>query len=88
LGVDKYFGFTAHTGDVADNHDIYSMQVRDLSAGTVDLAAAREKYHDRIRQEQNQPLHQQDVSASEFQVNVMTILNQVCVLPLVNLNFI
>ncbi len=37
LGVDKYFGLTAHTGDVADNHDVYDFLVKDLSPDDVDL---------------------------------------------------
>ena len=31
LGVDKYFGLTAHTGDVADNHDVHSFSTIDLT---------------------------------------------------------
>jgi len=76
LGVDKFFGITAHTGDVADNHDIYSFNVRDLTPRSGDVNTARELYRERIQQQHAQPSHQ-EMSARDFQHEVLTLLNQI-----------
>jgi len=77
LGVDKYFGFTAHTGDLADNHDIYSFVVKDLTPSNADLDAVRRLYQQRINDQQKLANHHVEVSTAEFQGDVIARLNQI-----------
>ena len=50
LGVDKFFVLSAHTGDVADNHDIYSVLLRDLTVENSDIDAVRQQFESRWRE--------------------------------------
>lgn len=77
LGVDKYFGITAHTGDVADSHDIYSFNVKDLSAEEIDLASVRKLYKKKLEEEHHKPEHFGDYTKEEFQSSVLSILHQI-----------
>ena len=56
LGLDKTFGVTAHTGDVADNHDVHSLIVTDLSPSTVDRDQAKEDWLMYLREQQLKPV--------------------------------
>jgi len=40
LGVDKFVGLSAHTGDIADSHDIYRVEMRELPPTPVSAAGA------------------------------------------------
>ena len=75
LGVDKYFGLTAHTGDVADNHDIHSFAAVDLTPANTDIAGIRQHYQQTLTEQHSQPSHQ-DMSVSDFQHTVLTLLSQ------------
>jgi len=75
LGLDKYFGISAHTGDVADNHDIYSFIVTDLSPAGVDLEAVRERYRQKIEKQHHLPKHE-EMAPEEFQHTVLTMMHQ------------
>jgi len=74
LGVDKYFGLSAHTGDVADSHDIYQLSTTDLSQKDADLKALREDYKKFI--DEQQEAHD-SITTKEFQHNAMTLLHQI-----------
>jgi hypothetical protein len=76
LGVDKYFGLTAHTGDVADNHDIVSFIAADISPPNSNLNAARERFKQKIQLEHAKPQHQ-ELGQRDFQHEVLTLLNQI-----------
>ena len=75
LGVDKYFGLTAHTGDVADNHDIHSFTLVDLTPDNTDIAGIRQHYQQTLTEQHAQPSHQ-DMSVTDFQHTVLTMLSQ------------
>ena len=75
LGADKYFGVTAHTGDVADNHDIHSFVVHDLTPSDADLQKVRATYAQTLQDQHAQPSHQ-DMNQQDFQHTVLTMLSQ------------
>ena len=75
LGVDKYFGLTAHTGDVADNHDVHSFVLTDLTPANADIAGIRQHYQQTLTEQHSQPSHQ-DLSVTDFQHTVLTMLSQ------------
>ena len=77
LGVDKYFGVTAHTGDVADSHDIYRFEVHDLTPAQVDLQAVRDKYQQEMEHQHSEHEHGHKMTADEFQHEVLTLLQQI-----------
>eukprot|EP00808_Paulinella_micropora_P000128 g51735.t1 len=79
LGVDKFFGMTAHTGDVADNHDIFSFNVVDLTPTQESqqrIIDARARYAEKIQYEHAQPDHQ-EMNQKDFQHEVLSLLNQI-----------
>lgn len=75
LGVDKFFGLTAHTGDLADAHDILSFTAVDLTASGADLRRVRETYNTHLQRSQANEGHQ-EMSPGQFQHSVLTLLNQ------------
>ena len=75
LGTDKYFGVTAHTGDVADNHDVVSFVVSDLTPSDVDLTKVRETYAAALQDQHAQASHQ-EMNQQDFQHTVLTMLSQ------------
>jgi len=75
LGVDKYFGLSAHTGDVADSHDIFSITTTDHSPLNVDLSVIRERYRMKIMRDQSKPMHE-NLSVNDFQHLVLNLLHQ------------
>lgn len=76
LGVDKYFGLSAHTGDVADNHDVYDFLVKDLSPDDVDLDALRTKYNTDLK-EYHKEHDWEEMSTADFQHEVLSTLSQI-----------
>eukprot|EP00472_Partenskyella_glossopodia_P007143 CAMPEP_0197524346 /NCGR_PEP_ID=MMETSP1318-20131121/9040_1 /TAXON_ID=552666 /ORGANISM="Partenskyella glossopodia, Strain RCC365" /LENGTH=477 /DNA_ID=CAMNT_0043077283 /DNA_START=36 /DNA_END=1469 /DNA_ORIENTATION=+ len=74
LGTDKYFGLSAHTGDVADSHDIYQFSVTDLTAKDQDLDNVRNEYNKFIQSEQDK---HQSLDMNQFRHEVMTMLHQI-----------
>ncbi len=75
LDVNMHFGLSAHTGDVADNHDIYSLIVKDLTPENADLDAVHRKYIEKL--EEGVKSHNADVSTPElFQHAVLAALRQ------------
>eukprot|EP00471_Norrisiella_sphaerica_P000482 CAMPEP_0184479266 /NCGR_PEP_ID=MMETSP0113_2-20130426/1057_1 /TAXON_ID=91329 /ORGANISM="Norrisiella sphaerica, Strain BC52" /LENGTH=357 /DNA_ID=CAMNT_0026857307 /DNA_START=380 /DNA_END=1450 /DNA_ORIENTATION=+ len=77
LGIDKYFGLSAHTGDVADSHDIFQFSATDLSdkGGTnEDLDHLRDEYKKYIN-EQNEEHDMMDTK--QFQHQSITMLHQI-----------
>ena len=81
LGVDKYFGLTAQTGDVADNHDVYSVRTRNLGPAQPDLSEIRKSYyrhqHELHEQAQAKKHEASVLSTEDFQSQVMALLHQV-----------
>lgn len=77
LGIDKYFGVSARTGDLSDNHDIISILTTDLSSPTVDLNAIRQQWRSTLAAQQSESNKQHDMSMQEFQGNVLNILQQI-----------
>jgi hypothetical protein len=75
LGIDKYFGFSAHTGDVADSHDIYRVKTTDLTPAGADLSVVRERYRTKIAQDFALPKHE-TLTANEFQHLALNLLHQ------------
>ena len=75
LGTDKFFGVTAHTGDVADNHDVVSLVTSDLTPTDADLQKVRESYQHLLTEQHAQPSHQ-EMQPNEFQHAVLTMLSQ------------
>lgn len=73
LSPEGFFGFSAHTGDLADSHDIYSMTVKDLSPLNADLNEVKKRWD-----EEQETLHRQhnDQSESEFKHSMLTQLRQ------------
>merc|ERR1711991_680828 len=67
LGIDKYYGLTAHTGDVADNHDIFRFEARDLTTGKPNLEQVRHKYRDRARAQTERVVHHEELNNDEYQ---------------------
>ena len=71
----RYFGVTAHTGDVADNHDVTSFVVHDLTPSDADLQKIRQSYAQTLQDQHAQPSHQ-EMNAQDFQHTVLTMLSQ------------
>lgn len=73
LSPEGFFGFSAHTGDLADSHDIYSMTVKDLSPMNADLNDVKKRWD-----EEQETLHRQhnDQTESEFKHAMLTSLRQ------------
>jgi len=77
LGVDKYFGLTAGTGDLADNHDVFSFRTRTLTPSNVDLQAIRDRFksrHDHYNMATGSSI---GMETDTFQNEVLRILHQV-----------
>lgn len=74
LGIDKYFGLTAHTGDVADSHDIHRFVVNDLSRTNKDLTAVRRDYDQYLGKKQSQS---EELGQGDFQHKATTMLHQI-----------
>merc|ERR1711916_147514 len=77
LGVDKYFGLTAGTGDLADNHDVSSFRTRTLTPSNVDLQAIRDRFksrHDHYNMATGSSI---GMETDTFQNEVLRILHQV-----------
>lgn len=72
LGVDKYFGLTAHTGDVADNHDVHSVTTHDLSPPNAANTAKKQDHWAHTATGTGF----QELSTQEFQHQVLTLLHQ------------
>lgn len=87
LGLDKFFGVTAHTGQpivtnppspqIADNHDIYSITTYDLTQTGEDLSRRRSSYRQEVVEKHSQMPNHHDVTPTEFKREVISILGQV-----------
>jgi hypothetical protein len=90
LGLDKFFGLTAHTGQPivtnpptqiqqADNHDILNIITTDLTPTSVNEAEKnrhREAYHREIETEHKMTPKHHDLTPGEFQHSALTMLHQ------------
>jgi len=75
LDTEMYFGFSAHTGDLSDNHQVLSLKVRDLTSDKVNLDKAHKEYLKSLQEQTQQ--HNQDVQTpQQFQSTVLTLLKQ------------
>ena len=75
-GVDKYFGLTAHTGEVMpDEHVIYSVKTTDYSPSNADLNNVRKQWLDSLEASQQKEGHQ-NMDQNHFQHTVLTTINQ------------
>ncbi len=59
-----FFGLTAHTGDVADNHDIYHFHTRLLSAEH-DVSSLHSDAHSKVHVESNQETEENSEQGTE-----------------------
>lgn len=91
LGVDKFFGITAHTGQqmitnhdpthlsVSDNHDIFAITTTNLAplATAEDTNRIRNEYRDEIEKSHKQMPGHKDISEPEFKHAVISLLGQI-----------
>jgi len=73
IAPEGYFGFSSHTGDLADSHHIYSMTVKDFSPIHTNLNDLKRQW-----EQEQETLHQQhnDLTESDFKHNVLAQLRQ------------
>ncbi|GAB5361661.1 hypothetical protein AAMO2058_000731800 [Amorphochlora amoebiformis] len=74
LGTDKFFGLSAHTGDVADSHDIYQFSATDLTPKEEDIDEIRSKYHDYVEKRADE---HETMSQNEFMHRTLSLLRQI-----------
>lgn len=76
LGVDKFFGISASTGDAVDNHDIVAFTVTDFTSVHTNIDQVRTSYKEHLSILQELPDHAPTLDISEFQHSVLTTLGQ------------
>ncbi|KNC51843.1 ERGIC-53 protein [Thecamonas trahens ATCC 50062] len=77
LGIDKYFGLTAGTGDLADNHDVFSFNTRSLTPANVDLDAIRSRFKSKHDHYNMAAGSSQPMAQDTFQNEVLKMLHQI-----------
>jgi len=78
LGIDKYFGLTAHTAQKHEKYSVAWLTTRDLSTSHEDVALEqeRQKYRDRKAQEQQRSGRGGALDEAKFQHMVLNLLHQ------------
>jgi len=73
LSPEGYFGLSAHTGDLADSHHIFSLTVKDLSPMHANLNDLKKQW-----EQEQETLHKQHntMTEDEFKHQVLTQLRQ------------